>query len=152
MDGGSAAPHVIVVHGGQIVVDQGIAMQAFQAGSGIQCSLHRQAEEGRSLYDEERAEPLATAQHGVPHGISQALRGRRDRATIGRAVMVEVGGKAGLSHAGRVVEPVCKVRGVRRLCFGVCGRERHQSVTLPGSRQTWAAQGGLMSAICHVSH
>jgi hypothetical protein len=65
--GRAAAAQVVVVHRRQIVVDERIAVQQFERRAGARHALARGAEQPRRLDHQKRPQPLAAAQHGVPH-------------------------------------------------------------------------------------
>ena len=48
-----AAAQVVVVHGGQIIVNQGIAVHAFERGAGHERALARNREQGAGLSHQE---------------------------------------------------------------------------------------------------
>ncbi len=72
-----AAPQFVVVHGGQIVVHQRVAVHAFQRRARHQGVLPRHVEQGRAFDDQERPEPLAAAEAGIAHGLEQPRRPAR---------------------------------------------------------------------------
>ena len=66
-----AASQVIVVHGRQIIVDQGIGVHALdRAGSDIQ-RLVSSAQGAPGRVYQQRANTFATLQHGITHGLVQ---------------------------------------------------------------------------------
>ena len=73
--GGPAAAQVVVVHGGQVVVHQRVAVHALESRGGRQRGLARHAEQTRALEHQERAQPLAAAERCMAHGCCQP--GRR---------------------------------------------------------------------------
>ena len=70
-----AAPQFVVVHRGKVVVDEGIAMDAFERGGCRKCRVTRHAEKPGALENQERPEPLAAGEHGMAKRVSEA-RGR----------------------------------------------------------------------------
>ena len=81
-----AAAKVVVVHAGQVVMDQRIAVQKLDRRAGAQRPLARAPEQAGGLDGEERAQPLAAAEHRVPHGGDEA---RRPRQLAGPGVVRE---------------------------------------------------------------
>ncbi len=71
VDGGAPAPQVVVVHGRQVVMDQRIAVQAFDRAGGGQRLVGRNAEQAGALDGQERAQPLAAPERAVAHGGHQ---------------------------------------------------------------------------------
>ena len=71
-----AAPQIVVVHGGQIVVRERIAMHAFERRAGHQRLLARHIEQRRALDHQERPEALAAAEAHIAHGLEQSRRAR----------------------------------------------------------------------------
>ena len=69
-----AAPDVVVVHRRQVVMDQRIAVHAFQRRGHPQRGLAAAAEQCRALDQQKRAQPLAAGEHPVAHGVEQAWR------------------------------------------------------------------------------
>ena len=76
VQGRPAAAQIAVVHRRQIVMDQRIAVDAFQRGAGQQRGLARHAEHGRALDHQKRPQPLAAAEARIAHGVHQPLRPR----------------------------------------------------------------------------
>ncbi len=70
----TAATQIVVVHRRQVVMDQRIAMHAFERGAGHQPALTRHVEQGRALHDQKRTQPLAAAEARIAHRVQQALR------------------------------------------------------------------------------
>ena len=75
---GPPAPQVVIVHGGQIVVNQRIAVHAFKRRRRVQRPLDGHAEQRRALDHKERPHPLAAAQRAIAHRFEQARGGRPD--------------------------------------------------------------------------
>ena len=73
---GPAAAQIAVVHRRQIVMDQRIAVDAFQRRAGQQRGLARNAEHRRALDHQERPQPLAAAEARIAHRLHQPLRPR----------------------------------------------------------------------------
>jgi hypothetical protein len=67
--------HVVVVHTGQVVVDQAVGLYAFQRAGRTQDRPIVQVEHPARLDGEEGAQTLAWPQGGVAHGLGQALLG-----------------------------------------------------------------------------
>ena len=76
VQGRPAAAQIAVVHRRQVVMDQRIAVDAFERGAGQQRGLARNAEHGRALDHQKRPQPLAAAEAGIAHGVHQPLRPR----------------------------------------------------------------------------
>ncbi|ODN72629.1 hypothetical protein A6302_00122 [Methylobrevis pamukkalensis] len=89
VDGGAAAPDVVVVHRRQVVMDQRIAVDAFGRRGGQQevagPVVDVAAEQPGGLDGEEGAQPLAPAEHRVAHRVQQA-RGAQDLALLRRLI------------------------------------------------------------------
>ncbi len=70
--GGAAAAQVVVIHGGKIVVHQGVRVDEFEGGSGTveQALVH--AERCASGVGKQRAHPLTATEDAIPHGIVQS--------------------------------------------------------------------------------
>ena len=64
-------PEIVVIHGGKIVMDEGIDMHTFGGGGRTQGRLRRNPEERGTLADEKGTEPLAAAKRGVAHRLGQ---------------------------------------------------------------------------------
>ena len=71
VQGGPAAAQIAVVHRRQVIVDQRIAMNAFQSGAGQQCGVARHTEHGRAFDHQKRPQPFAAAEAGIAHGLDQ---------------------------------------------------------------------------------
>ena len=69
-----AAAQIVVVHGRQIVMDQRIAMHAFERCRHAQRRLAIGGKQCGTFHDQERAQALAAVQHAVAHCRHQALR------------------------------------------------------------------------------
>ena len=69
-----AAPQVVVVHGGEVVVHQRVAMHALDCGGDVEGDGGRNIEQRRAFEDEEGTEPLASAEDGLAHGAPQPRR------------------------------------------------------------------------------
>ena len=65
---------VVVVHGGQIVVDERIAMQQFHRAAGPERAGGVVAQQSRSLHGEEGPEALAAPERRMPQGLHEARR------------------------------------------------------------------------------
>jgi len=72
--GGLASPQGIIIHGGQVVVDERIDMNHLHGGGGSVQGLQREAQRLTGGIGQQRTQPLAPAQRGVAHGLMQALR------------------------------------------------------------------------------
>ena len=69
-----AAAQIVVVHRRQIVMDQRIAVDAFERRRHAQRRMLIGAEESCALQHKERAQPLAAIEHAVPHRLKQPRR------------------------------------------------------------------------------
>ncbi len=82
------APQVVVIHGGQVIVYERVAMDAFERAGCIQRLIRADAEQGRALDHEEGPEALAAAERAISHRFEQP---RRNRAkAFPRQPIVEV--------------------------------------------------------------
>ncbi|CAH1653750.1 hypothetical protein CHELA20_54113 [Hyphomicrobiales bacterium] len=63
----SPAPEVVIIHGGQIVMDERIAMQHFHRAGCVHRMVHVTSEKPGGFDDQERAQPFATTEHGMAH-------------------------------------------------------------------------------------
>ncbi len=63
---------VVIVHGREIVMDERIAVDAFQRRARPQRLLSRDIEQAGRLDQQERPQPLARAQGRVAHGLHDA--------------------------------------------------------------------------------
>ena len=70
--GGTAAADVIVVHTGQVVMDQAVGVDAFEGAGGAQHRPLLDVEQIGRLKREEGPQPLAGAEGGIAHGFGQA--------------------------------------------------------------------------------
>ena len=118
VDGRAAAPHRIVVHARQVVVDERVGMQQFDRNCGAKRGLRIAA---NGLADGEahhRARPLAAAQHRVAHRFDERLR-RVSGAE--RAVRAERVGKPFFRKIAQSPRPLGEGGG-RPVVFLFCGR------------------------------
>ena len=100
--GRPAAAEVVIVHRRQVVVDEAVAVDAFERRGGGDDRLAAPAEQPRRLDQEERAETLAAAEHGVAHRGDEPLRPFRLVARrVGREEAVErrLGRRRGIGQA-----------------------------------------------------
>src|SRR5262249_24231603 len=72
-----SAPQFVIVHCGQIVVHQRIAMDALERGASHQCVRSRHAKQACRFDDEKWAEPFAAAEARIAHGLNEAHRPRQ---------------------------------------------------------------------------
>ena len=95
MQRGAPAAQRIVVHGRQIVMDQGIAMHAFERGGGIEAAFLRHAEQAARGHEQKGPQTLAAAEGRVAHGVGQSgiagFRGWRGRKQPVETELEEVG-------------------------------------------------------------
>jgi hypothetical protein len=66
---GPAAPEIVVVHAGQIVMHQRIGVQHLDRGCGTQRPRVVDAEQPRAMLHQERAQPLAARERRIAHRI-----------------------------------------------------------------------------------
>ncbi len=106
VDGRLAATQVVVVHGRQVVVDQRVAVYAFEGGGDAQRSGAGRAEQGGALQHQEGPQPLASVEHPVADRLHQLLRARH--LAVARAIVEERTKhgfhRVGMRHAGRFEE------------------------------------------------
>ena len=69
-----AAPQIVVVHRRKIVMDQRIAVHAFERRRDPQCVGRVGVEQRGALHDQQRPQPLAAIEDAVPHRREQAAR------------------------------------------------------------------------------
>ena len=62
---------IVVVHGRQVVVDQGIGMDELHRAGGAVQGFQGRPDRRAGRVDQHRADALAAAQHGVAHGLMQ---------------------------------------------------------------------------------
>jgi hypothetical protein len=77
MAGGFAPAGVIIVHGGEVIMDEGIGVQAFESGRSSQAIDLGDIEHGCGLDQQKGAKALAGTQQGIAHRFEQS--GCRDR-------------------------------------------------------------------------
>ncbi len=80
-----SAAHVVVVHGREVVMDERIAVDAFERGACSERRFRIAAEEGRAFGDEKRPQPLAAVEHAMAHGSEQVCRAGDFARAHGRA-------------------------------------------------------------------
>ena len=93
-----AAAQIAVVHRRQIVMDQRIAVDAFERGARQQRGLARDAEHGRTLDHQERPQPLAAAEARIAHRVHQPL---RPGDLVGQQRVGQAASPAGLRYPRR---------------------------------------------------
>ena len=71
MGGGLTAAQVVIVHGGKVVMHQGIGMQHLDRGGDAGGAVAVNAEQAGRLHDEEGAHAFAPPESGVAHGFEQ---------------------------------------------------------------------------------
>ncbi len=74
VNGAYAAPHGVIVHGRQIIVYQGVAMDALHGRRGMDRGLRWHFEQCRAFQNQKRAQALAPCQGTMPHGRDQPWR------------------------------------------------------------------------------
>ena len=72
--GRTASAQVVIVHGGQVVVRQRVAMNAFQRRPGHQGILPWDIKQGGGFHHQEWSQALAAAEADIAHGIEQSRR------------------------------------------------------------------------------
>ena len=108
-----AAAIVVVVHGGQVIVDQRVRVDQLQRARRLHHLLRAAAHGLRAGDDEDRTQALAPCAHAVVHGAMQRGRCRRlgrqhalerfvDQRPARLHVALEVEGRHGSSSAGTV--------------------------------------------------
>ena len=71
---GFSAPQIIVIHGGQVIMDQGVGMNEFhRAGRSVQ-GIHAYPQCRAGGVDQDGPDPLTAAQDGVAHGFMESGR------------------------------------------------------------------------------
>ena len=103
--GRPAAPQVVIVHRGQVVMHERIAVHEFERGAGHQGALARRLEQRRGLDHQERPQPLAAAEAHIAHRIHQAL---RPRALLGQRRRRRAAGRAALSMSVATASRRCR--------------------------------------------
>ena len=71
MHRGSPASRRVVVHGGQVVMHERIAMDAFERAGCVERARLLHPEQARGLDEQEGPEPLAAAERRIAHGLRQ---------------------------------------------------------------------------------
>ena len=77
MHGGTAAAQVVIVHRRQVIMDEGVAMHAFNGGTRLQRAGFIHAKEASALGDEKGPDPLAGRQQRIAHRLHKARGGAR---------------------------------------------------------------------------
>ena len=73
MNGGAAAPQIVVVHGRQVVVDERVSVDQLDGcGDWIERRFRR-ADELAARIHQQRTNALTAAEHGVAHGVEQSF-------------------------------------------------------------------------------
>ena len=99
--GRAPAAQVVIVHRGQIVVRQRIAVHELERGAGHQRALARRLEQRGGLDHQERAQPLSAGEAHVAHRVHQPLRAR---ALLGKRRIVEQALEHALDIGGDTIE------------------------------------------------
>jgi hypothetical protein len=101
---GAAPPEVAVVHGGEVIVDQAVAVEAFHGGGGGE-GVGVGSEGLGHLAEEDGAEPLAAGLDAVAEGLVERGRGLLRLGQLaaefgfhGLPAGVELGEKSGTIH------------------------------------------------------
>ena len=74
--GRTSPAHVVVVHGGEVVMHERVAMHAFERASSVERGLLIDPEQLCRLHQEKGAEPLAAAQHRIAHRLGKIALGQ----------------------------------------------------------------------------
>ena len=75
MTGGLAPAEVVVVHTGQIVVDQGVGVEHLHGAAEIKGLLSGSPRRLTEFHGEDGTDALAPGQQAVPHGLLQSPAG-----------------------------------------------------------------------------
>src|ERR1700720_3634274 len=81
VNGWSSPPHVVVIHGWKVIMNERIAVNAFQRDGRIQSKIGTHSKQARTFDDEERAKPLSAAERPMSHGLKQPF-GNRAKALL----------------------------------------------------------------------
>lgn len=73
MAGGLPPPQVIVVHTGQVIVDEGIGMEHLYPATKLQSLLQLTAGCLTEQHGQDRADPLSSGHEAISHGLFQPL-------------------------------------------------------------------------------
>src|SRR3990170_3550213 len=71
MERGAATPDGVVVHGGQVVMHQRVAMHAFERASGGKGVLLLDAKQTRRFDEKKRSQSLAAPKRRIAHGLAE---------------------------------------------------------------------------------
>jgi two-component system, OmpR family, sensor histidine kinase QseC len=107
-----AAAEVVIVHGGEIVVNERIGMQHFKRDSGAERFFLRYAEQDGAFADKERPQAFAAVHDRIFHGLNHSFFGAgRKGKEFGQAV-VETPGKGAqfFFNVGHVASSVISFR------------------------------------------
>ncbi len=115
MNRGLATAKVIIIHGGQIVMDQGIAVKAFESGTRSRGCLGVPAKQGCALLHQEGPQALAAVQRAVAHGRQKML---RTHNFVFQHPVVEKAGKQAFHIGCTLAQVLVKLGGVDRLHAG----------------------------------
>ena len=88
-----AAAEVVIVHGGEIVVNERIGMQHFKRDSGAERFFLRYAEQGGALADKERPQAFAAVHDRIFHGLNHSFFGAGWKGKEFGQAVVETPGK-----------------------------------------------------------
>ena len=72
VNGGASAPQIIIVHCGQIVMDEGIAVDELKRRAGEKRGLRIGAAKTRTFDEQKRSQPLAAAERAMAHRRQEA--------------------------------------------------------------------------------
>ena len=77
MNRGASTAEIVIIHSGQIVVDQRITMQKLNGCGGVESGFGRESKQFGTFDREKRPEPLSSSEHGISHGLDKARWCRR---------------------------------------------------------------------------
>ena len=155
VDGGLAAADIVVVHRGQIVMDQRIDMDAFERSGDARGACLVDAEKLRRREDEKRAKPLAAADRGVAHRAIEPFARIAGNGEQLIELPVDLGGglperrlerEAGLGHRRHSVRG--EGRGAGRPAFAIGANRLDPRLRRIEPRRALAAQ--LVAALVQV--
>jgi len=103
MTGRAAPAQIVIIHAGQIIVDQRIAMDHFDRTGDADGGAFGDMEQAGRLHHQEGAQPLAAIEAGITHGLDHAVfrTVRQRQQTIKFDIDRLAGDDEGLGEAGR---------------------------------------------------
>ena len=165
VNGRPSAAEVVVVHRRQVVMDEAVAMEAFERRGGFDDGAAGLAEEAGAFDEKEGTEPLAAAERGVTHGGKEPWRpGDFAGLPFGRQEPVEDrfgrvgdGMKAGLEGLVHIVRlrrkrPAVKLQSIAPASAcdyaGLMARRKKRERSAPPPDQR---RGGLLHRLARVA-